>query len=232
MSRTSPLYDLQRIDQQRDHALRQLARVEAALGRSPAVVAARAAHDDAAATLARVEQALAASQAERHGLRDRIEREEAALYGGRGVAARELEAQKANVDAHRRQLAALDDGALALMLERDAAQAEADAAAAALAAAVAKAAGNDAQLREAHGKLSAGLDALAPRRERARAAVAADDLALYDRLRADPKRNGVAVAALVGDACGGCGRGLTSAEAQRAAAERTQCPACARVLHA
>lgn len=232
MSRTTPLHDLQRLDLQHDQALRQLARVEAALGRSPAVVAARTVHQGATAEVARVDQALGACQAERHALRDRIEREEAALYGGRGVAARELEAQKANIDAHRRQLAGLDDRALALMLERDGAQAAADDAAAALAAAVATAAGHDAQLREAHLKLSAGLKALGPRRERARAAVAADDLALYDRLRADPKRNGLAVAALVGDACGGCGRGLTSAEAQRAAAERTQCPACARVLHA
>ncbi len=232
MSRTKPLHDLQQIDQLVDHTARQLARVEAALGKAPAVAAARAARDAAAAELARVDEALAKCQAERRDLRDRIDREEAALYGGRGVAARELEAQKANIDAHRRQLEVLDDRALEWMLARDAAQAGFDRADGDLAAAVATAAGHDAQLHAAHRKLRAGLASLAPRRDEARALVDADDLALYDRLRGDPKRGGIAVAEVAGDACGGCGRALTSAETQRAAAQRTQCPACGRVLHA
>lgn len=231
MSRTKPLYDLQTLESQGDAARAKLARIDAVVGRAPAVVAARSAHDGVAAAFASVEAELNACQSERHALRDRIAAEEARLYGGRGVPARELEAQKANLDAHRRQLGALDDRALGLMLSRDEAASSVARAKDALDAAVAAAAGNDAKLIEAHGKLEALLAALGPRVAEARGRVAPPDLALYARLRDDPRRNGIAVAKVGGDACGGCGRSLTSAEAQRAAAVLTQCPACGRILH-
>lgn len=232
MSRTKPLHDLQLLDHQSDTALDRLARVDAALGRAPAVVRARAALEARLAELAGVEAAFSSGQAQRHALRDRIAAEEALLYGGRTVSARELEAQKANIDAHRRRMAALDDEALTVLLDRDAAEAAAEAARQALAEAEAAAAATDAQLQQAQLKLRAGLKDLAPRIARARAEVPAADLSLYDRLRSDPRRNGVSVAKLAGEACSGCGRTLTTAEAQRAALALTQCPACGRILHA
>lgn len=232
MSRTKPLHDLQVLDQQRDTALDRLTRIEHAMGRAPAVVAAQKALAEGEAALARVEESLTACQAQRQTLKARMAAEEAQLYGGRTASAREIEGQKANLDAHQRQLSDLDDAALALMLERDAAADAAAGARRAVDEAMAAAEGTDAQLRAAHARLTEGLAALGPRLEQARSQVAAADLALYDRLRADAKRGGVSVAKLTGEACGGCGRTLTSAETQRAAAVLTQCPACGRILHA
>jgi predicted nucleic acid-binding Zn-ribbon protein len=232
MSRTKPLHDLQVLDQQRDTALDRLTRIEHAMGRAPAVVAAQTALAACEAALARVEESLAACQARRQTLKARLAAEEAQLYGGRTASAREIEGQKANLDAHQRQLSDLDDAALALMLERDAAADAAAGARRSVDEAMAAAEGTDAQLRAARTRLTDGLAVLGPRLEQARSQVAAADLALYDRLRADTKRGGVSVAKVTGEACGGCGRALTSAETQRAAAALTQCPACGRILHA
>lgn len=231
MSRTKPLYDLQTLQSQSDAARAKLVRVDAVFGRAPAVVAARGALEECTVALASVERSLEACQSERHALRDRIAAEEKRLYDGHGGSVRELEAQKANIDAHRRQLGVLDDRALGLMLSRDESAAAAEAAHGALTQAAATAAGNDAKLIEAHGKLEAMLAALEPRIAEALTHVEATDLALYTRLRSDPRSNGIAVAKVTGDACGGCGRSLTTAEAQRAAAVLTRCPACGRIVH-
>lgn len=231
MSRTKPLHDLQLLDQQHDAAQSRLQRIEQALGRTPAVAAAQAALEAREAERTRVDDALAACQAKRRALRERMASEEAQLYSGRTASAREIEGQKANLDAHGRLLATLDDEALRLMLERDAAEEAARAAQRALDEASAAAANTQAQLRAAHTRLGEGLAGLAPRRLAARALVPPADLVLYDRLRGDAKRGGIAVAKVASEACGGCGRTLTSAETQRATVALAQCPTCGRILH-
>jgi uncharacterized protein len=127
---------------------------------------------------------------------------------------------------------ALDDQELAAMDEAAAAEEELarlDAGEPEMTAAVV---GAQAALDAANGALDAERDELLARRDPASAALGAEELALYARLRA--RHDGVGIAVLEGQRCSGCHLDLSRAEVDtiRAfpAGTLADCPQCGRVL--
>jgi predicted nucleic acid-binding Zn-ribbon protein len=162
----------------------------------------------------------------------RVKQVNAVLYGGTVSASRELQAMAADLDGLKKRASELEDKVLALLEEReplDEALSELDARLARLRelreAALAELVAAEKQVGEEVARLEAGRPALA-------AAVPADLLGTYERLRA--RLGGVAVARLVGGRCDGCHLSLPAVDLDRIRhqpeGQLENCEQCGRIL--
>lgn len=202
----------------------------AALDAERAELAARLAAEQE--TLSALEGRQAQLEGEAAAGRARVETIEKRMYSGEVAAARDLQAMSEEVAGLRERVSRLEDVTLEVMEEREPVEVL-----------VGRLGGELAALDERRGRLAQDLQtaerqlaeeeaAHAEQRERLAAAVPADLLARYERLRS--RLGGVGVAPLVDGRCGGCHLTLPATELERIrrapADEVLVCEQCGRIL--
>ena len=204
----------------------------AVAGAEAGAVAAKQAHDGLAARV----EALALDQS---GLEAQLATTEARavavdtrLRSGESTAARDLVRWAEEVDHLRERASALEDEAFAVLVERETAETELALLAGRLAAAVAAVRSRRAELAAAEAAVDSELAQVQRQRTAAAAAVPADLLARYDKLRAH--LGGTGAARLVDGSCTGCHLALSPRDLDdfRRAPEDAvlACEACGRIL--
>lgn len=164
------------------------------------------ARDDVAGRQAALEAELAATEQRAAAVSQR-------LYSGEVSASRDLQAMSAEVDSLKARASSLEDQILEVLEEREPLDAAVDAVDAEDAALADREAAARADLAGAEAEVGTELDGLAGRRAEAAAAVPAELLATYDRLRA--RLGGIGAARLVGGRCDGCHLVLPAIELDR-----------------
>jgi len=195
-------------------------------------VAAKQAHDGLSATVeqmagrqAELESQLAATEA-------RVGAVEKRLRSGESTAARDVVRWGEEADHLRERAAAIEDQAFSVLVEREAAEAELAAAAERLARAIEAVRRERGNLGGAEAAVDTELARVEEQRRVAAAAVPADLLARYDKLRAH--LGGTGAARLEDGRCTGCHLALSPRDlddARRAPEDAVlTCDACGRIL--
>jgi uncharacterized protein len=203
------LYTLQQLDSALDHLKRDFAALDSGQAEKTASAAAKAAYEEAAATLHADSAALKDAELEQQSATDKKADYEKKLYGGVVTNPKELMAMQAEIEMLDRQRARLDEKILALMtaLEshrvREAETKKAyDAAKRALKA-------KQTQYRTLAEEITQQARALIAARPKQVKPIPPDLLKRYDALRAT--KGGLAIVPLEdGNACGGCKMGLNT----------------------
>lgn len=233
MSQTQDVYRLQTIDTAVEESAQRVRLLESSLGESAGLL-------DARQELSRLENELARWRAEQEDreleineLAERIAKDEQLLYSGRKTNPKELAGLQENIAALRRRRSAVEDKLLEAMLMVDEAQGE-------LASHREALLGIEKSWREEQDRFIGELDDLRACRERLLAErarllrlIPANNLALYEELRA--RKGGRAVVLLLkGGNCQGCGMCIPTRQAQqvRSGQEFVLCSSCGRILHA
>lgn len=187
--------------------------------------AVRAVRDEIAARQATLEAELAATEHRRQEVSAR-------LYGGGVSSSRDLQAMASEVEALSARASQLEDEGIAVLDELEPHDATLDGLDREEVGLDAEEREAEAEAEQASAELRADLDRLAEERAAAVAAVPADLLATYERIRG--RLGGVGAARLVGDRCGGCHLTLPSTELDRVrhlpAEAVVTCEQCGRIL--
>lgn len=164
--------------------------------------------------------------------RIKIERSQAALYGGKVVNPKELQDLQHESEALKRHLLTLEDLQLEAMLALDEAEAGFQSAAENLAAVERQEAGKKEQLSKERNDLLQEMEINESERAAAVSSIDDADLVQYERLR--KQKNGIAVARIVDKTCAACGSTLTATTFSEAKspASLTRCHSCGRILYA
>jgi predicted nucleic acid-binding Zn-ribbon protein len=204
----------------------QLAEVEAELEKV------RSARSELAVTLEEVAGRQAMAERELKAAEERIAQVSSRLYGGTVSATRELQAMAADVEGLKNRASALEDTALGVMEEREPLDAQMAGFDQEIARLGERGEEVQARLRVAEAAVDDQLRELEGSRPGFAAAVPAELLSAYERLRG--RLGGVAVARLVGGRCDGCHLSLPAVELDRIrhqpAAKVEYCEQCGRIL--
>jgi predicted nucleic acid-binding Zn-ribbon protein len=232
MSQAEALYRVQTIDLQVEEKIRRLQEIEAHLGESDALRAARQALTEAEAHLAELRKTLRRQELDAHTVEAKIKADEGRLYGGKIRNPKELDGLKNAVDAEKRRLSALEDQVLETMLRIEQAEAQTQAARNRLRQVELAWGDEQTRLRREQRELQNLLAELTNAREDACLYVMEENLVVYDDLRR--KKGGRAVVLLDGTLCRGCLVTLPLSDAQRARSGSglTFCTHCGRVVYA
>lgn len=230
MTSATDLLGLQEIDLNRDSRRAVIADIEARLGESEELIAAREGLREAEAELERLQKLQRELEAELEDLDARIRAEETKLYSGSIRNPKELTDLQHEVESLKQRRSTLDERGLANMDAIDQASAMLEAArrSAQEAERVWRAAQDELLARKA--KAEREMAALDEERVRRVESMDRAALGLYEALR--PKKQGRPIARVERGTCGGCRVMLPTHIVQRVRAGTTlvQCPACERVL--
>lgn len=230
MSIAEQLHQLDGIDAAIERLEAELADARRHIRQNPALEAAERHLDGLRARERAAAETLRGRERELADLEARIERDQARMYGGQIIDARELASIEREIAHHRAQRDVGEEQALALMEEIEGLQAQLvpasheanslrerwEADRTALTAQVEHTTDVLAGMREERERLAGGIDPQA--------------LDLYTRTRA---RSGHAVSTLAGNVCGACRVALTPRDIQHArSGTLVSCPNCARILYA
>ena len=195
-------------------------------------VAAKRAHEALAARVAELAARQAELEAQLSATETRAGAVEARLRSGESTAARDIVRWGEEVDHLRERASTLEDQAFEVLVKREAAETELAAAAERRAAGVAAVRQRRSELATAEGALDAELVGVEAARADHAAAVPAELLARYDRLRAH--LGGIGAARLEDGRCTGCHLALSPRDlddARRAPDDAVLvCEACGRIL--
>lgn len=213
----------------RRSTLPELAALEANAEAQQQLAGERAVTDEAHRDLVRRQHVL---EDEIATVRRRAEEHEANLYSGSVTSPRELQALQEDIESLKRRQRTLEDQDLELMEAIEPLATELATADARQRELVDEQARLDAALGEAAADVDGELAAAQERRDGLVADIDPAALADYEGLRA--QQGGIAIARLVGGACGGCHLQLSAVEVDRIRrldpAERAQCEECGRLL--
>jgi predicted nucleic acid-binding Zn-ribbon protein len=164
--------------------------------------------------------------------RIKIERSQAALYGGKVVNPKELQDLQHESEALKRHLGTLEDQQLEAMLALDEAEAGSQSAEENQAAVERQVAAKKEQLLKERDELEQDMEINESERAAAISSIDEADLAQYEKLR--KKKNGIAVARITDKNCAACGSTLTATIFSQAKSphELTCCNSCGRILYA
>ncbi|MBI3979148.1 MAG: hypothetical protein HY331_13265 [Chloroflexi bacterium] len=232
MSRAQALYDLQVIDTAIDERSQALAAVEAQLGETEALLAARQAHQETASSVQSLEKRVRDLAWEVQDFEAKIKPLDEKLYSGRVRNPKELNDLHREIEGlkvHKRQL---EDAELDLMVQLEDVQQARQAAAGELARVEADWRAEQERLTAEREALLRETAQLQARREQALLRVFPADLHQYEHLR--PRKGGRAVARVERSLCGACRIALSSSEFQRVRSASTPmtCTSCGRILYA
>jgi len=232
MSVAHLLYQLQAIDLESDSVQSQLQNLQAQIGETAELQAARSARQQAQQALAQEQARMRSLEMDVKEKTEHIQAQEARLYSGKITNPRELDGLAKDVQMLKHNLGKVEDALLAVMLAVDEQQARFNACQAAWQ-------HSETAWREAQATIQAQIAALGAqlsRLQEQRAAqansIAPAHLTTYERLR--QLKGGRAVVWLEGSVCQGCRLALPSGEAQHArmSPTLTLCPNCGRALYA
>lgn len=232
MSRSQNLYQLQQIDSQIDQMSARLAEIEQLLAENTNLRKAAALAQKAQEHFKAAQKSQAQAEQKVSEQRIKIEQSEATLYGGSIHNPKELQNLQKEVAALKRFLETLEERQIETMLTTDEAQQKNQEAQKILHKYRLQAERQQASLKGERAHLRQQTAQLHAQREAALPAIAAEDIALYERVR--QQRSGVAVARVKDQACGACGATLTAAlhQAARSPSQIVFCDSCGRILHA
>ena len=232
MGRSENLYQLQRIDSQLDGHHRRLRDIKAILEDDRTIKAARAKTNAADERLQEAQKNLGAAKAHVGDQRAKIEASETRLYGGTVSNPKELADIQKEVAALKRYLDIVEEHQLEHMMAVDEAQESLAEMQDQLDKALAKADSRNADLLKEKSEIDSSVAELEIQRQDQILGIDADDLKLYENLRA--KRAGVAIAKVQDRNCTACGTGLASAiyQQSRSPNKITHCDTCERILYA
>ncbi|MFQ5612236.1 MAG: zinc ribbon domain-containing protein [Anaerolineae bacterium] len=231
MSRTHYLYQLQTVDSEIEATQRRLKEIEAMIGETEEVKAARAENVQAAERVRVAQTSMQDLDLEVKSLEQKIAELEKRLYSGSVLNAKEAASLQDEVTSIKRWHTQREEKLLGAMLAVEEAETGLAASQEKLAALEASWNSNQAELAAQRTDLQERLAALQEERPLAVARVAEDDLAVYNNLR--QKKAGRAVTNIRNGVCVGCGVAPSSSKVQQARSGRELvfCGSCGRILH-
>lgn len=229
MERARRLYRLQELDLEEEKARRRLAEVEAAIGETEALRAARRAVEEAQEQVGRWTVRQQDLELQVGSLKGKIADSEKRLYSGSIRNPKELSDLQAEVASLKRRLERVEEDLLEAMIGLEEAEAAAERAEAHLRGVEEAWSSAQAALREEKGELEDRLEQLAAARAALLPSIPPGDLGVYRSLR--ERKGGLAVARVLDGACVGCGMEVPSARFQEAMGEALVfCGNCERIL--
>ena len=225
------LFELQKLDVNLEKARRKLLQLQQALGESAEVKQARQAVASTEAELHRWHAAQKNAELEAQTLAGQIAAKDKELMSGRVSHPKELESLQANIEALRRQRAAVEDSGVEAMTQVEALSRQLAGEQQTLQQLEAQWKDGQADLLQEDAKYKRIYTQLKQQRETGAKALPPADLKYYEDLR--KRKAGVAVAPLQNGQCGVCHiqvpTGVASAVRSRKG-EAVLCPSCGRVL--
>jgi predicted nucleic acid-binding Zn-ribbon protein len=229
MTKGSDLYSLQHLDTEDDRKRQRLAQVVAELGKDEQLEQARQAVARAKATVREHELRQRDLELEIQGLVAKTSDSEKRLYGGAVKNPRELSDLQAEIGALRRRQQKLEDDLLEAMVNQEEAENARNRDQAELETLEAQWSARQANLQDEQATLLARLSQVEQERETLVTSIDAPDLDVYRALRRS--KGGLAVVAVEGDSCGGCGLAISpSLMWQIREGTLTRCSNCERIL--
>ncbi len=230
MTEVAELLLLQDTDVSLDAALARLAEIEAALGESEELLAARATAAEKAAALHDVRAQQKDLELAAETIRTKTEGIESKLYGGSVSNPKELQDLDADLRSLKEQVKKREDELLALLVEIEEADAAHQEAAAAVASLEAEWKAGEQELLAEKAQIEPEVERLREIRNSQATDVDRRLISLYDLLR--ERRGGTAVARVERGMCQGCRISLPMSVMQRArtGVSIVQCVSCERIL--
>ena len=230
MTTAAELHALQETDLAMDSAAARLNEVEAQLGETEELVAARELVEQRRGETRQVQERQKGLDWDAEEVRRKALEIEGKLYGGTVKNPKELEAFQADLSSLRSQLRKREDALLEVMLEMEDAETALKEAEAALAELESAWKAEQASLTETEAALKGDLQALEAKRSRQLEGMDRAALSLYQTLR--ERRQGAAVAVVARGLCQGCRITLPMSILQKARSGLglVQCFSCERIL--
>lgn len=231
MSQSFQLFRLQQIDTHLDHAKARLNKVEAAMKDDSALRQLREKQEEAQKKMEAAQNTLLRAEENVKAHKIKIERTEAALYGGKIRNPKELQDLQGESEALKRFQRVLDDRLLEAMIAQEEVEGEYNQISLEFAAKNAGMTEVIEQLLKEKGALRQELERLEGERNAAARSVIAAELSLYEQLR--KQKRGLAVAVVTDRTCSACGSTLSAAQlhAARSPNQMTRCDVCGRILY-
>lgn len=232
MSQPFKLFRIQQIDTQLDKGQSRLNEIERLIADDREIRLASQRLEYAQKARFTAEKNLRLAEENVRQQRLKIERSQAALYGGKVVNPKELQDLQHESEALQRYLVTLEDQQLEAMLELDEAEAAVKQAEDNLDITEDQAAEKNKLLDREKSELIHDLQINENERQAASANIDAADMRLYETLR--KQKNGIAVARVVDKNCAACGSTLTASifSSARVPNKITRCSSCGRILYA
>jgi len=229
MERARRLYRLQEMDLEEEKTRRRLSEVEAAIGETPTLQAARRAAREAAEAARRWSVRQQDLELQVGTLKKKIADSERRLYSGSIRNPKELSDLQAEVASLKRRLERVEEELLEAMIGWEEAEAKVEQARADLERVEEEWATEQEALQQERVRLQAHLEEVAEARAALLPSIPAGDLEVYRALR--QTKGGLAVARVVDGACVGCGMEVPSARLQEArGGGLVFCGNCERIL--
>lgn len=232
MSQPFKLFRIQQIDTQLDKGQSRLNDIERQIADDREVRLAGQRLENAQKAKFTAEKNLRLAEENVRQQRLKIERSQAALYGGKVVNPKELQDLQHESEALQRYLVTLEDQQLEAMFELDETEGAVKQAEDNLAVTEDQATAKNKQLTREKSELIHDLQINENERQAASANIDAADMRLYETLR--KQKNGIAVARVVDKNCAACGSTLTAStfSSARVPNKITRCSSCGRILYA
>jgi predicted nucleic acid-binding Zn-ribbon protein len=232
MSESFKLFRLQQIDSTLDRCRNRLAEIERLLADDLEIRAAQNKFDQAQKFKFNAEKNLRLAEENVREQRLKIERSQAALYGGKIVNPKELQDLQHESEALKRYLTVLEDKQLEEMLALDEAESAFVDAESHLVETKDMVAASKKDLTQERSNLMRDCDVNQSERAATLTNIEEMDLRQYERLR--KQKNGIAVARISDKTCAACGSTLTAAtySSAKVPSKITRCNSCGRILYA
>jgi predicted nucleic acid-binding Zn-ribbon protein len=232
MSQSFKLFRLQQIDSSLDKGQARLLEIERQLDDDLEIRLAKQKFDKAQNEKFTSEKELRVAEDNVKQQRLKIERSQAALYGGKISNPKELQDLQHESEALKRYLGTLEDLQLEAMLALDEADSQFLQAETSLTETGEQVAAEKEHLSKDRSGLLRDLEINESERAAALSNIDAQDLRLYETLR--KQKNGIAVARIVDKTCAACGSTLTAStySSAKVPTKLTRCDSCGRILYA
>ena len=222
------LYELQSIELEIEAAKKELRQKEAMLGESRELLEAKERQQQAARQLEELKKQQKTLEWEIDDIAGKLSKVQQDLYGGRINNPKELAGLQHEAESFKGKSDSLEEKALEVMEQTEAATTELVRLNQELAAAEVKWKAEQKKLTADIGQLKDSLGGLKQQQQQQAAAIDNETLEGYNRLR---KQKGLAVARVEQGTCRGCRISLSTAELQRVKGSRlVMCSSCGRIL--
>jgi hypothetical protein len=232
MSEPFKLYRLQQIDSQVDDVNARLEEIGAALAEDQVIRDARSAAEESTRAEQATQKDLRGAEEEVKAQQEKIEQNQASLYGGKVTNPKELQDLQMEAEALTRHLRTLEDAQLEKMMHVESTQDAAKLARANLEAVRAQRDVDHRTLGSEQEKLTMELSRLQEERASAAHGIPEEDMRVYSSLR--EIKGGQAVAKVLNKTCSACGAELSASlsQAARSPNQLARCDTCKRILYA
>ena len=232
MSESFKLFRLQQIDSELDKSYARIKAIDQLLADDEKIRRSQLKLDRAKKEHFDAEKNLRLAEQKVKDQRIKIERSQAALYGGKVSNPKELQDLQQESESLKKYLSILEDQQLEAMLAMDDAEADYVEAEGAHATTKTQVADQKAELSEEKTELLQDIERQKNERNAASANIDPAELRIYETLRQQKK--GIAVARVLDKTCGACGSTLSATifSSAQVPTKITRCSTCGRILYA